>query len=110
MRIHEDAVTSRMRTDGACSETVALRTERKSIVLWHENQTRPVDSGRLKGDPGGVFHLADTRLVHHPFLAGVSQQVGQGLGVAVGLLDQVSDEQRRGFDQGAGLLEVGSDQ
>ena len=58
-------------------------------------------------DPGGVFHLADALWVHHPLFGAVGQQIGQGLGVAVGLLHEVGDEQRRGFHQGAGPLEVG---
>ena len=53
-----------------------------------------------------MLHLADARLVHHPFLAGVGQQVGQGLGIAVGLLDDMGEKQRRRFHQGAALSQV----
>ncbi len=45
-------------------------------------------------------------LVHDPLFRAIGQQVGQGLGIAIGLLNDMGDEQQRGFHQHPGLGQV----
>ena len=56
-----------------------------------------------------MAHFPDVLLIDQPFLCRVIEHIGNGLGVAARLLDDVADEEARRFNQHPLFGDVGLD-